>query len=188
MWLVEPPDNGPDDVDRPTLLRSILPATKWSPSGNLANLVTPTIFHLCSPQHLLKASSSGNLKSAFDCSEESKNFVRFEYQDFKSDVTALFVAVHTGNDGDESGRRRWRDGGDESGRRRCPFSRIVYVYDSSSSPEIRSSPVNHKLLARQKSPANSRRTGYELDWKIKNADDESLIRRTKSGTRVPETV
>ncbi|KAI3713276.1 hypothetical protein L1987_71850 [Smallanthus sonchifolius] len=73
-------------------------------------------------QRLLEASSSGDLKSAFDCiddpyvdvnfigavsvkvrmaevqfSDESENVVRFEYQDFKSDVTALFVAVLTGN-------------------------------------------------------------------------------------------
>ncbi|KAK1438780.1 hypothetical protein QVD17_04590 [Tagetes erecta] len=73
-------------------------------------------------QRLIEASSSGDLKSAFDCiddpyvdvnfvgavsvkvrmaevhcSDESENVVRFEYQEFKSDVTALFVAVHTGN-------------------------------------------------------------------------------------------
>ncbi|KAD3641144.1 hypothetical protein E3N88_30368 [Mikania micrantha] len=73
-------------------------------------------------QRLLEASSSGDLKSAFDCIDdpyvdvnfvgavsvkiriaevicidESANVVRFEYQDFKSDVSALFVAVHTGN-------------------------------------------------------------------------------------------
>ncbi|KAD7478705.1 hypothetical protein E3N88_01841 [Mikania micrantha] len=73
-------------------------------------------------QRLLEATSSGDLKSAFNCiddlyvdvnfvgavslkvrtaelhcGDESENVVQFEYQEFKSDVTALFVAVHTGN-------------------------------------------------------------------------------------------
>ncbi|KAL9995950.1 putative ankyrin repeat-containing domain-containing protein [Helianthus debilis subsp. tardiflorus] len=73
-------------------------------------------------QRLLQASISGDLISAFDCVDdpyvdvnfvgavsvkirtaelhcagESENVVRFEYQEFKSDVTPLFVAVVTGN-------------------------------------------------------------------------------------------
>ncbi|XP_071695515.1 uncharacterized protein [Rutidosis leptorrhynchoides] len=84
--------------------------------------VFPVDYEADVSQRLLEASLSGDLKSAFDCiddryvdinfisaislkiriakvccNDESENVVRFEYQEFKSDVTALFVAVHTGN-------------------------------------------------------------------------------------------
>ncbi|XP_024974972.1 serine/threonine-protein phosphatase 6 regulatory ankyrin repeat subunit A-like [Cynara cardunculus var. scolymus] len=84
--------------------------------------VFPVDYEADVSQRLLQASSSGDLKSAFDCiddpyvdvnfvgdvslkvrmaevhcRDESENVVRFEYKDFKTDVTALFVAVHTGN-------------------------------------------------------------------------------------------
>ncbi|KAI3823973.1 hypothetical protein L1987_05419 [Smallanthus sonchifolius] len=84
--------------------------------------VFPVDYEADVSQRLLEATSSGDLKSAFDCihdpyvdvnfvgavslkvrtaevhcSDESENVVRFEHQEFKSDVTALFVAVHTGN-------------------------------------------------------------------------------------------
>lgn len=84
--------------------------------------VFPVDYEADVSQRLLEASFSGDLKSAFDCiddryvdvnfigavsvkvrtaevycSDESENVVRFEYKEFKSDVTALFVAVHTGN-------------------------------------------------------------------------------------------
>ncbi|KAI3716954.1 hypothetical protein L1987_68204 [Smallanthus sonchifolius] len=84
--------------------------------------VFPVEYEADVSQRLLEATSSGDLKSAFDCihdpyvdvnfvgavslkvrtaevhcSDESENVVRFEHQEFKSDVTALFVAVHTGN-------------------------------------------------------------------------------------------
>ncbi|KAI7730736.1 hypothetical protein M8C21_017481 [Ambrosia artemisiifolia] len=73
-------------------------------------------------QRLLEACLSGDLISAFECihdpyvdvnfvgavsvkvrvaevhcNDEMENVVRFEYKEFKSDVTALFVAVVTGN-------------------------------------------------------------------------------------------
>ncbi|TYI30436.1 hypothetical protein ES332_A05G387600v1 [Gossypium tomentosum] len=73
-------------------------------------------------QRLLDASLSGDLKSALECladpfvdvnfvgtvclktrktevvlREESAAEVRFEYEEFKTDVTALFLAVHVGN-------------------------------------------------------------------------------------------
>ncbi|XAR51979.1 hypothetical protein NMG60_11006801 [Bertholletia excelsa] len=73
-------------------------------------------------QCLLEASRSNDLKSALDfiadpsvdvnfvgavclkvrkaemlCRDESANEVRVEYEEFKTDVTALFLAVHTGN-------------------------------------------------------------------------------------------
>lgn len=84
--------------------------------------VFPVDYEADVSQRLLEASSVGDLKSAFDCihdpyvdvnfvgavslkvrtaevhcRDESENVVQFDYQDFKSDVTALFVAVHTGN-------------------------------------------------------------------------------------------
>uniref|UniRef100_A0A5B7BY47 Uncharacterized protein n=1 Tax=Davidia involucrata TaxID=16924 RepID=A0A5B7BY47_DAVIN len=73
-------------------------------------------------QRLLEASHCNDLKSAFECiadpfidinfvgavclkvrrtevlcRDESANEVRVEYEEFKSDVTALFLAVHVGN-------------------------------------------------------------------------------------------
>ncbi|KAK1423242.1 hypothetical protein QVD17_18539 [Tagetes erecta] len=84
--------------------------------------VFPVDYEADISQRLIETASSGDLKSAFECihdpyidvnfvgavslkfrvpevhcSDESENVVRFEYQEFKSDVTALFVAVHTGN-------------------------------------------------------------------------------------------
>ncbi|KAI3699887.1 hypothetical protein L2E82_44494 [Cichorium intybus] len=84
--------------------------------------VFPVDYEADVSQRLLEASSCSDLKSAFDCiddpyvdvnfvgavslkvrtaevhcRDESENVVRFEYQDVKTDVTALFVAVHTGN-------------------------------------------------------------------------------------------
>lgn len=73
-------------------------------------------------QRLLEASNSGDLKSASECiadpivdvnyvgavclkvrktevvlRDESASEVRVEYEEFKTDVTALFLAVHAGN-------------------------------------------------------------------------------------------
>lgn len=73
-------------------------------------------------QRLLEASHSGDLKSALECiadpfvdvnfvgvvclkakrtevllRDESAGEVRVEYEEFKTEVTALFLAVHTGN-------------------------------------------------------------------------------------------
>lgn len=73
-------------------------------------------------QRLLEASLSGDLKSAMECiadpfvdvnfvgavclknrktelvvRDESASEVRVEYEEFKTDVTALFLAVHAGN-------------------------------------------------------------------------------------------
>lgn len=73
-------------------------------------------------QRLLEASLSGDLKSAMECiadpfvdvnfvgavclknrktelvvRDESASEVRVEYEEFKTDVTALFLAVHSGN-------------------------------------------------------------------------------------------
>lgn len=73
-------------------------------------------------QRLIDASLVNNLKLAFECiddpfvdvnyvgavsfkvrktevvlREDSPNEVRVEYQDFRTDVTALFIAVHNGN-------------------------------------------------------------------------------------------
>ena len=73
-------------------------------------------------KRLLEASLSGDLKSAIDCiadpfvdvnfvdavclksrktelvlSDESASEVRVDYDEFKTDVTALFLAVHAGN-------------------------------------------------------------------------------------------
>ncbi|KAJ9564174.1 hypothetical protein OSB04_000140 [Centaurea solstitialis] len=84
--------------------------------------VFPVDYEADVSQRPLQASLSGDLKSAFDCIDdpyvdvnfvgdvslkvrmaevecrhESENVVRFEYKDFKTDVTALFLAVHTGN-------------------------------------------------------------------------------------------
>ncbi|KAL4568238.1 hypothetical protein LXL04_023846 [Taraxacum kok-saghyz] len=84
--------------------------------------VYPVDYEADVSQRLLEASSCGDLKSALDCiddpyvdvnylgavslkvrmaevncRDESENVVRFEYQDVKTDVTALFIAVHTGN-------------------------------------------------------------------------------------------
>ncbi|KAF5763932.1 putative ankyrin repeat-containing domain-containing protein [Helianthus annuus] len=84
--------------------------------------VFPVDYEADVSHRLLDSTLSGDLKSAFDCihdpyvdvnfvgavslkfrtaevqcGDESENVVRFEYQEFKSDVTALFVAVHTGN-------------------------------------------------------------------------------------------
>ncbi|KAK9064731.1 hypothetical protein SSX86_016113 [Deinandra increscens subsp. villosa] len=84
--------------------------------------VFPVDYEADVSQRLIEATSSADLKSAFDCiddpyvdvnfvgavsvkiriaevhcCDESENVVRFEYKEFKSDVTALFVAVHTGN-------------------------------------------------------------------------------------------
>lgn len=84
--------------------------------------VFPVDYEADVSQRLLEASSCSDLKSAFDCiddpyldvnfvgavslkvrmaevhcRDESENVVRFEYQEVKTDVTALFVAVHTGN-------------------------------------------------------------------------------------------
>lgn len=75
-------------------------------------------------QRLLEASLSGDLRSAMECiadpfvdvnfvgavclksrktelvlRDESASEVRVEYEEFKTDVTALFLAVHTGNVG-----------------------------------------------------------------------------------------
>lgn len=84
--------------------------------------VFPLNFEAEVSQRLIEASHSGDLKSALDCianpcvdvnfvgavhlknrktelvlSDESASQVRVEYDEFKTDVTALFVAVHTGN-------------------------------------------------------------------------------------------
>ncbi|MFS8011460.1 hypothetical protein Hanom_Chr14g01309361 [Helianthus anomalus] len=84
--------------------------------------VFPVDYEADVSQRLLEASSSNDIKSALDCINdpfidvnfvgavslkvrtaevtchvESANAVRFEYQELKSDVTALFVAVHNGN-------------------------------------------------------------------------------------------
>ena len=84
--------------------------------------VYPVDYEAGVSQRLLEASSCGDLKSALDCiddlyvddnylgavslkvrmaevhcRDESENVVRFEYHDVKTDVTALFVAVHTEN-------------------------------------------------------------------------------------------
>lgn len=73
-------------------------------------------------QRLLEASLSGDLKSALECiadpfvdvnfvgavclktkktevllRDESASEVRVDYEEFKTDVTALFLAVHAGN-------------------------------------------------------------------------------------------
>ncbi|KAK9061676.1 hypothetical protein SSX86_018859 [Deinandra increscens subsp. villosa] len=84
--------------------------------------VFPVDYEADVSQRLLEAASSGDLKSALDCindpfvdvnfvgsvslkvrttevicHEEAANTVRFEYQELKTDVSALFVAVHNGN-------------------------------------------------------------------------------------------
>ncbi|GMJ09414.1 hypothetical protein like AT5G14230 [Hibiscus trionum] len=84
--------------------------------------VVPVDYEAEVSQRLLEASLSGDLSSALECladpfvdvnfvgtvclrtrktdvvlREESASEVRFEYQEFKTDVTALFLAVHVGN-------------------------------------------------------------------------------------------
>ncbi|XP_071708283.1 uncharacterized protein [Rutidosis leptorrhynchoides] len=84
--------------------------------------VFPVDYEADVSQRLLEASSSNDLESALDCindpfidvnfvgavslklrtaelicCDESPHVVRFDYQEFKTDVTALFVAVHNGN-------------------------------------------------------------------------------------------
>nr|XP_043608185.1 ankyrin-3 [Erigeron canadensis] len=94
-----------------------------NPTKHHQQQVFPVDYEADVSQRLLEASfSSDDLKTAFDCiddpyvdinfigavtlkvrvaeivcNDEAENVVRFEYQEFKSDVTALFVAVHTGN-------------------------------------------------------------------------------------------
>ncbi|KAK1410045.1 hypothetical protein QVD17_36586 [Tagetes erecta] len=94
--------------------------TVFSHSGK--QQVFPVDYEADVSQRLLEASSSNDLKSALDClndpfidvnfigavslkvrmaevicHEELANAVRFEYQELKTDVNALFVAVHNGN-------------------------------------------------------------------------------------------
>ncbi|KAK8978864.1 hypothetical protein V6N11_034770 [Hibiscus sabdariffa] len=84
--------------------------------------VVPVDYEAEVSQRLLEASLSGDLRSALDCvadpfvdvnfvgtvclrtrmtdivlREESASEVCFEYEEFKTDVTALFLAVHVGN-------------------------------------------------------------------------------------------
>ncbi|OMP05563.1 putative ankyrin repeat-containing protein [Corchorus olitorius] len=84
--------------------------------------VVPVDYEAEVSQRLLEASLSGDLKSALECiadpfvdvnfvgavclktrkaevvlREESPSEVRVEYEEFKTDVTALFLAVHVGN-------------------------------------------------------------------------------------------
>lgn len=84
--------------------------------------VVPVDYEADVSQRLLEASCSNDLKSALDCiddpfvdvnfvgavslkvrkaevlcCDETENVVRIEYAEFKTDATALFVAVHVGN-------------------------------------------------------------------------------------------
>ncbi|KAL4559508.1 hypothetical protein LXL04_031646 [Taraxacum kok-saghyz] len=55
--------------------------------------VYPVDYEAGVSQRLLEASSCGDLKSVLDCIDDPY----VDYHDVKTDVTALFVAVHTGN-------------------------------------------------------------------------------------------
>lgn len=84
--------------------------------------VVPVDYEAEVSQHLLEATHSNDLKSAYECiadplvdvnyvgavclkvrktelvcRHESAIEVRFEYEEFKTDVTALFLAVNAGN-------------------------------------------------------------------------------------------
>lgn len=84
--------------------------------------VVPVDYESEVSQRLLEASLSGDLKSALECiadpfvdvnyigavclksrksevvlNDESASEVKVDYQEFKTDVTALFLAVHAGN-------------------------------------------------------------------------------------------
>lgn len=84
--------------------------------------VFPADFQAQVSQRLIDATHNDDIKSALDCltnpfvdvnfvgtvslkaqkteillHDESPNEVRFEYEEFKTDVTALFLAAHVGN-------------------------------------------------------------------------------------------
>lgn len=84
--------------------------------------VVPVDYEAEVSQRLLEASLAGDLRSALECiadsfvdvnfvgavslkcrksevvlRDESPSEVRFDYEEFKTDVTALFIAVHVGN-------------------------------------------------------------------------------------------